>query len=259
MSLCWRLSHIGASDTLGEEVLHFSFLFFPMRYEKATPSPPAGEIALYLHSLSLFAVNTLFNSVARHRAHAFPSRNPASDAIEIHCEGRAATLTLMTQRRGEDGQRSPHNYSTAALVVSRPTLSAAQPPACSHLPTSPATIDLRPSHLRPSQQRPSHLRPSHQQPSHLWPSHQSSTAQPSKPSLQPARIQESSSILLIFFFSLVRFKLLITFDMILVLPANPASTTPRNQEDSQECECFHLFLPIYSLFFLALSLLCCVY
>jgi hypothetical protein len=41
--------HIGASDTLGEEVLPFSFLFFPRRYEKATPSPQAGEIALYLH------------------------------------------------------------------------------------------------------------------------------------------------------------------------------------------------------------------
>ena len=167
----------------------------------------------------------------------------------------------MTQRRGEDGQRSPHNDSAAALAVSRPTLSAAQPPACSHLPTSPATIHRRPSHLRPSQQRPSHLRPSHQQPSHLWPSHQSSTAQPSKPSLQPAsknpRIVKHS--LNFFFFYLVRFKLLTTFDMILVLQANPASTTPRNQEDSQERECFRLFLLINSLFLLALSLLCCVY
>ena len=49
VSLCWGLSHIGDSDTLGEEVLPFSFLFFPRRYEKVTPSPQSGEIALYLH------------------------------------------------------------------------------------------------------------------------------------------------------------------------------------------------------------------
>jgi len=77
------------------------------------------------------------------------------------------------------------------------------------------------------------------------------------PSPQPARIVEHS--LNFFFFPLVRFKLLITFDMILVLPANPVSTTPRNKETAKKRECFRLFLLIYSLFSLALSSLCCVY
>jgi len=103
----------------------------------------------------------------------------------MHCEGRAAALTLMTQRRGEDGQRGPHNDSAAALAVSRSTLSAAQPSACSHLPAKPSH---HPSAAQPSAAQPSAAQPSTAQPSAAQPAvAQPSVAQP--PAAQPSAAQ----------------------------------------------------------------------
>jgi len=99
----------------------------------------------------------------------------------------------MTQRRGEDGQRSPHNDSAAALAVSRPTLSAAQPPAS--LQPSANKPSHHPSAAQPSMAQPTAAQPSAAQPSAAQPS----VAQPSVfycPAIQaqpPASQQESKN------------------------------------------------------------------
>ena len=129
----------------------------------------------------------------------------------MHCEGRAAALTLMTQRRGEDGQRGPHRDSAAALAASRPTLSAAQPPAFSHLTAKPSH---HPSAAQPSATQPSVAQPPAAQPSAAQPSAAKPTvAQPPAAQLAAARPSTISS------------------------PANePSPQLPQKTKNPQECQ-----------------------
>jgi hypothetical protein len=118
----------------------------------------------------------------------------------------------MTQQRGEDGQRSLKNDSTDALVVSRPTLPADQSARCSHLSAKSASLQSPTTR---------HRRPSFK-PSAAWPSAvccPASIQENIKKSRNQIQIYRIPSIL--FHFFSVRVKLLMPFDIIFVLQANP--------------------------------------